>query len=256
MKITDTEAIIARVRAEEGDLPGSERLFVDPFAHLFAGPPADREVAEQFAAVPFLREQVRLRTRFIDDFVRGGVADGIRQLVILGAGFDCRALRLDEIASTGSRVYEVDFAEQLATKRSVLEAGGVSIPDLLRFIPCDFTTADFESSLLDGLVREGLVTGARTLFTWEGVISYLAPTEVDRMLRWIAAAGAPGSRLVFNYPVNQFIGNDPDGMSTRVKAAGFSSIDDRSLGALHRQYFGADAASDIAELFRIAIAFR
>ena len=256
MKITDTAAIIAQVRAEEGALPASERLFVDPFAYLFAAPPVDREVAEQFAAVPFLREQVRLRTRFIDDFVRAGVADGIRQIVILGAGFDCRALRLDEIAATGSRVYEVDFAEQLATKRSELEAGGVSIPDRLRFVPCDFTTADFETSLLDGLVREGLDTGARTLFAWEGVVSYLGPSEVDRMLRWIAAAGARGSRLVFNYPVNQLIGNDPDGMATRAKAAGFSSIDDRSLGALHRQYFGAEPASDIAELFRIATAVR
>ena len=146
MKITDTAAIIARARAAEGDLPPETRLFVDPFAHLFAGD-LD-ESAEAFGSVPFLRDQVRIRTRFIDDFVRRGVADGLRQIVILGAGFDCRALRLDEIVATRSKVYEVDFDEQLATKRAILEAGGVAIPDHLRFVACDLVADDFESSLL------------------------------------------------------------------------------------------------------------
>src|SRR5438128_2274706 len=63
VKITDTAAIIARARAAEGDLPPDTRLFVDPFAHLFAGEIDESELAQTFGAVPFLREQVRIRTR-------------------------------------------------------------------------------------------------------------------------------------------------------------------------------------------------
>ena len=92
MKITDTAAIIARARAAEGDRPPEERLFVDPFAHLFSGDLDESELADTFGAMPFLREQVRIRTRFIDDFVRRGLADG----VCAGPGrpnLACRPLR-------------------------------------------------------------------------------------------------------------------------------------------------------------------
>jgi len=256
VKVTDTAAIIARVRAEESELPPEARLFVDPFARLFAGGLERGDGADQFGAVPFLREAIRVRTKFIDDFVRRGTADGIRQIVILGAGFDCRALRLEEIATTGSWVYEVDFAEQLATKRAVLDTAAVPIPKFVRFVPCDFTADNFESLLSVGLAGEGFSAGALTLFTWEGVISYLNPSEIDRTLRWMASVGAPGSRVVFNYSINNLSGTDPDGMSSRAKAAGFSSVDDRSLGSLYREYLTAEPPSDVAELFRLAVSVR
>jgi len=256
MNVTDTATIIARVRAAESELPPEARLFIDPFARLFTGEPEVDEVVAQFGAVPFVREQVRVRTRFIDDFVRQGIADGLRQVIILGAGFDCRAIRLEEIATSGSRVYEVDFGEQLATKRAVLEAAGVAIPELLRFVACDLAADNFESSLSAGLAAEGFSTGGRTLFIWEGVISYLNPTEIDRALCWMASVSAPGSRVVFNYTINQLSGIDPESMSARAKAAGFASIDDRSAGSLYHEYLKAEPPSEVADFFRLAVAIR
>jgi len=255
VKITDTAALIARARDEEGRLPAEQRLFSDPFARLFVGELEQSDVAETFGNVPFLRDQVRIRTRFIDDFVRSGLAEGFRQLVILGSGFDCRGLRLEEIAATGSRVFEVDFAAQLASKREILERAGVAIPGHLRFVGCDFTAERFAAELTADLVTAGFVDGAPTLFTWEGVISYLGPSEVDRMFQWIAATGGPRSRVVFNYSINGFVGNDPDGMSARTRAAGFAALDDRSLGSLYREYCNAEPEHrDVAELFRLAVA--
>jgi methyltransferase (TIGR00027 family) len=244
------------VRAAESELPPDERLFVDPFARLFASEPEAHELADQFTAVPFFREQVRVRTRFIDEFVRQGVADGFRQIVILGAGFDCRALRLGEIAATGSKVYEVDFREQLEKKRAVLAAASVAIPELLRFVACDFNAADFESSLGSGLVAEGFSVGGLTLFLWEGVITYLTPSEIDRTLCWMATVSAPRSRVVFNYTINHLAGNVPETMSARAEAAGFTSVDDRSAGSVYREYVKAEPPSDVADLFRLAVAIR
>ena len=46
-------------------------------------------------------------------------------------------------------------------------------PERLRFVACDFNAADFESSLVSGLVAEGFSVSGLTLFLWEGVITYL-----------------------------------------------------------------------------------
>src|SRR5262245_49744388 len=113
VEVTDTAAAIARVRSWERELPEGERLFDDPYAHLFADGAAADEAVALFLSAPLFRCHIRLRTRFIDDAVRAALADDVKQIVNLGAGFDCRALRLTEIPAAGAQVYEVDFASQL-----------------------------------------------------------------------------------------------------------------------------------------------
>src|SRR5207249_1653884 len=118
-------------------------------------------------------------------------------------------------AATGSKVYEVDFREQREKKRAVLAAASVAIPERLRFVACDFNAADFESSLVSGLVAEGFSVSGLTLFLWEGVITYLTANEIDRTLSWMATVRAPRSRVVFNYTINHLAGNVPEAMRAR-----------------------------------------
>src|SRR5438045_1322986 len=124
--VTDTAAAIARVRSWERDLPEHERLFDDPYAHLFGGGPAADEAVRLFLSAPLFRCHIRLRTRFIDDAVRAALADDVQQVVNLGAGFDCRTLRLREIAATHAEAYEVDYAAQLDRKMQILADAGVA----------------------------------------------------------------------------------------------------------------------------------
>src|SRR5438132_10435805 len=98
VEVTDTAAAIARVRSWESELPEDQRLFEDPYAHLFAGGSAADEAVQLFLSAPVFRDHVRLRTRFIDDAVRAALAAGVAQIINLGVGFDCRTLRLGEIA--------------------------------------------------------------------------------------------------------------------------------------------------------------
>ena len=94
----DTAFSIAAVRAEEASRPHAERLFDDPYAALFrtAGAHAE-EGTQRFLKLPFFRDGIRIRTRFIDDVVVAELAAGVDQIVVLGAGFDMRALRIHRL---------------------------------------------------------------------------------------------------------------------------------------------------------------
>jgi methyltransferase (TIGR00027 family) len=245
----DTAAAIARVREEEGLLPPGQRLFEDPFARLFRGDADAEEVTARFFTVPFFREGIRLRTRFIDDVVRDALGAGLRQVVLLGAGFDCRALRLPEIAQHGALVFEVDFAPQLEKKRAVLAEAGVTIPPWVRHVPCDLADPAFEARLIGDLARTGFHRGG-ACFVWEGVVGYLDDAAIDRSLGFMARAGGPGSRAVFNYTAFRF---EPAALALRVTAAGFTAVDDTDFGALYRRYLGGGPPAG-GEGFRIAVA--
>lgn len=249
-EVTDSAATVARVRAEEAALPPVERLFVDPYASLFHGGDGADEVTALYFRVPFFKEGVRLRTRFIDDVVRTALGDGLRQVALVGAGFDCRALRLPEIAAAGALVFEIDFAAQLAAKREILARAGVAVPAWIRHVPCDFTDAGFATSLSAALAAAGFRRDAGACFVWEGVVGYLDDAAIDRSLRFMAHAGGPGSRLVFNY---QTIRLDAVTLAARVRAAGFATLEEHTCDALYQRYIGR-APPPGGDLFRLVLA--
>ena len=99
--------------------PSRIRLFDDPFAYFFLQP-ALRGVIQLSrtpllgAAVPKLidlrwpgaRSSGIARTRLIDDYVHASLCESVDQILILGAGFDCRAYQIAGMETT--RVFEVD----------------------------------------------------------------------------------------------------------------------------------------------------
>ncbi|MEV4259539.1 SAM-dependent methyltransferase, partial [Spirillospora sp. NPDC049652] len=107
---------VARMRAAEHRRP--DRLFTDPFAAAFAaaGPPAPPGRDGPMRDLLIL--QVIVRTRFYDDYLRAAADAGIRQVVLLAAGLDTRAFRLDWPA--GTRLFEVDLPDVLAFKAATL----------------------------------------------------------------------------------------------------------------------------------------
>src|SRR5262245_48675200 len=108
--VSGTARNMAAFRALETAKPARERLFDDPFATRFlpsyqrllvgcSKAPALRRLIEHYVdrLAPGARTSGIARTRLIDDWLRTEVEDGVRQVVVLGAGFDCRALRLPEL---------------------------------------------------------------------------------------------------------------------------------------------------------------
>ncbi|HSQ64026.1 MAG TPA: SAM-dependent methyltransferase [Polyangiaceae bacterium] len=248
LSVSDTAFAIAAIRAQEGERAAPERLFADPYASIFVAAGAHaREGVEHFLGLPFFCDAIRLRTRFIDDLVR---ESSDPQLVLLGAGFDARALRIPEIAERGARVYEVDFSEQLANKRALLEAAAVPRPSWVQDVACDFNDTSFDVALEAALDARGFRRGASTLFVWEGVVAYLDDGAIDRTLRFIARTGGKGSRVVFDGVLGRF---DPESAGAPTVRAGFARCDHVGFDALWRRYLPGEPHENAA-LVRMFVA--
>lgn len=246
----DTAAAIARLRAEEAARPPAERLFEDPLAALFAGGDGGEAALQLFLGIPFMRDYVRARTRFLDDAVRDALRAGLSQIVLMGAGFDTRAWRLPEIAAAGARVFEVDLPEQLARKRAVLDGAGVVFPPGLRLVGSDFTLDAWEEGLAGDLADAGFRARGGALFVWEGVLGYLPDAAVDRCVAFMAQQGGRRSRLALNYPAARLPRAD---LARRLGASGFVVLDDADAGAVFRRHVRAEpVAGD--DVFRLAVA--
>lgn len=200
MAASRTAEYVALYRALETDERRRPPLFRDPYALGFlprrlalavraARAPVVRGVLERYADrwAPGARTSAIARTAYIDDAVRAAVADGIDQVVILGAGFDCRAHRMPELAAAS--VYEVDRGETQAVKRA-----HVTGPRAVRYVAVDFLRDDVGAAL----AAAGWEAWRRSLWVWEGVTNYLTEAAVRGTLDWIGTA-APGSRVVFTY---------------------------------------------------------
>ena len=246
--VADTAFSIAAVRAAERNRPREEQLFDDPYATLFAAAGAHAaESTQRYLGLPFFQEGVRLRTRYIDDAVRAGVAAGIDQVVLLGAGFDARALRMPELARAA--VYEVDTADQLARKRAVLAGAGVALPANVRYVPFDFERAEYDA---EALAAAGFRRGAGALFVWEGVIGYIGADEIARSLRFMAREGGPGARVVFTFGESTFA---PEGSAEHARRAGFTSCEELGGDDLWRRHLAGEPYEH-AHVMRVATATR
>lgn len=204
----------ALFRALETHRPPGERLVDDPLSAAFLAPTfravaAAARTAPGRAAVfgvidsrwPGVRTSLVARTALIDRLIELHVAD-TSQLVILGAGFDTRAWRLDALRSLDA-VFEVDHPDTQRRKRLVLERRHVDGADV-RFVPTDFHLG----RLSDAMREQAYDPSAPTTFLWEGTTNYLDDDAVTATLRWCAAA-APASRLIFTY-INADVLVDPD----------------------------------------------
>jgi methyltransferase (TIGR00027 family) len=187
-------------------LPEAIRIADDPYGMAFASPrlaglvaraDARPDRAEAIARLPGLSTWIvymQVRTRLIDDAARAFVAAGGRQVIVLGAGYDCRALRLPELA--GAQVFEIDHPATQDHKREVLERLGASSP--ARYLAWDFETHPMDD-LPGALVDAGHDPQAPTFTIWEGVTMYLTEGAIDASLRAIATWSAAGSELAMHY---------------------------------------------------------
>lgn len=140
-----------------------------------------------------LSRHMALRTRAIDDVVVSEALNGTEQLVLLGAGFDARAWRLDQLART--TVFEIDFP---STQRGKREGIGDREPlaKSVKWAPIDFSKGEDVAEVLE---RAGHDRDKRTTFVWEGVTMYLDGDAIDATLASVARASASGSVIAVTY---------------------------------------------------------
>lgn len=204
-----TAAYVAAARALGALLPAAARLSEDPFGARFAGASivnlvhrlerAPGIVRRAALAVPGVRDNVlwqQIRTRVLDDELLAFTRGGGRQVLLLGAGFDCRAARFAS-ALRGSTVFEVDYPATQTKKRAVLRKLGASSARVA-YLPWDFE-GDRMGDLPARLAEHGHDRALPTLTLWEGVTMYLTPAAIDATVAAVRALSCPGSRLAFTY---------------------------------------------------------
>jgi len=180
------------------ELPDEERLIDDPFARLVA----DDEAITAARADPNLQNVIRLRTRYLDEAIVDFVTthgSSRPQILLLGAGFDARAYRLD-VAAT---FFEVDFSATLDDKAKML-MGFEPLAQRIA-VPVDLAAQRFVEPLVDS----GFDPSAPTIVVWEGVSMYLDPDEAESVVAQMAESVPPGSRMVADYAeMSWFKGSD------------------------------------------------
>jgi methyltransferase (TIGR00027 family) len=130
------------------------------------------------------------RTRFFDERVLAAISAGTGQVVILGAGYDDRALRF---RSPGVRFFELDHPATQADKARRLRAlraarRGSGGPTL--------AAADFRDDDVAGVLEaSGHDAAQPTLFICEGLLVYLDQPTCVRLLGGLRARAATGSEL-------------------------------------------------------------
>jgi methyltransferase (TIGR00027 family) len=117
---------------------------------------------------------------------------GTTQLVLLGAGFDARAWRLESLA--GTTVFEVDHPDTQRGKRAAI-GSRAPVAREIRYAPIDFA----HESVDEVLARAGHDPSTRTTFVWEGVTMYLPSAAIDATLAAISRVAAPGSCIAATY---------------------------------------------------------
>ncbi|WP_326569557.1 SAM-dependent methyltransferase [Amycolatopsis rhabdoformis] len=173
---------IAAARARESER--EDRLFHDPFAKELAGERGFTTMAASERATGGENAYLPVRVRWFDDVTLAAVADGTRQVVLLGAGLDTRPYRLDLPADV--HWYEVDRAEVFTTKEPVLARATPRCHR--RPVAADLGT-DWTTPLLDA----GFRPGERTLWIAEGLFFYLTEKQIRTLYETAAELSAPGS---------------------------------------------------------------
>ncbi len=194
-QLSRTSRAVAAARAVETERDGA--LFVDVHARDLAG-------AEGFAFAAELAKRsgssissgaasmFAVRTRWFDDAVSSAAASSAsRQIVILGAGMDTRAVRLEWQRDTV--VFELDREQTFEYKEPILRRRGARARCDRRIVPVDLSDG-WTAALFDA----GFDDRAPTVWVAEGLVYYMPEPAVHGLLDDVTASSAPGSQLVLD----------------------------------------------------------
>lgn len=212
--VGSTALFVAAARALEAQKP--DPLAVDPFAEVFC-----RAVGGQWAALldgdapehplkskefgeQFITFQAA-RTRYFDEYFRRSAQAGVRQIVLLAAGLDSRAYRLDWPA--GTTIFELDQPQVLDFKR---DAVGATAKAERREIAVDLRD-DWPQALRDS----GFQADQPSAWIAEGLLIYLPASAQEQLFTGIDALASAGSHVA----VEEGRPMDRDAFAAKVQEA-------------------------------------
>lgn len=207
-----TAVMVALARAAE--TAGADPLISDEFAEPLVSTPELAGVREQVAAwwagpdpadetadIAVDAQQMinyqAVRTHFFDAYFADATVSGVRQVVLLAAGLDARAYRLDWPA--GTSVYEIDLPKVLDYKAETLAGHGATPRADRRAVAVDLRH-DWPQALRDA----GFDATRPTAWLAEGLLPFLPGAAQESMFARIDELSGSGSRVAIeNFGVDK-----------------------------------------------------
>jgi methyltransferase (TIGR00027 family) len=205
-----TAQVVAKQRLIETLSKPDKRLINDPYADKFVvgagiiklmGHKLSVWITQKFT--PGFHEHLISRTRFIDDLIEKSAANGTEQYVILGAGYDLRAHRL-ELPPT-LKIFEIDQPEVQDRKRSKLPKN-LPNSENVTYLSVDFNHQSLKKQLLDA----GFDQNKPTVFTLEGVSQYITKDAVISTIKELAQLTQKTSSTFFISYVDKLLNENPE----------------------------------------------
>jgi len=283
-----TAQYMALFRAVESNRREKSRLFYDPFAISFLD--RDLRLLANLSKIAILQDVIPTiihlngvgaissgiaRTKYIDDKLEMTVQEGIKQVIILGAGFDTRALRLESLKNIP--VLEIDHPSTSNFKIVRLRTSFQYLPKKV-----SYCQANFQEQTLDEIADLYKINfDLPTTIIWEGVTNYLSVESVSQTFQFTRKFSESLS-IIFTYidkkvleAPESFEGTQklfkrlrqdeevwsfgflPEELPSYVKQYGLSLIEDLNATEYRKRYMPErKSISKGYEFYRIAFAKR
>ncbi len=204
-KTSRTAQYMAFFRALETQRDINDRLFSDPYAVHFLD--SKLRLATRLSKYAIVSKYISnkinkkipgafssgiARTKYIDELLKTAISNGAEQVIILGAGFDTRAVRLDFFKTIP--VIEIDHPNTSNFKAEIYKNRIGQIPENVRFLQIDFN----KQSLDQLAIEHNLDFSKPTAVIWEGVTNYLTEETVKNTFSFISKF-AKNSYVIFTY---------------------------------------------------------
>ena len=201
---------VAKQRLIETIAGPDKRVINDPYADSFVigsgfmklmGHKLNAWLSEKLA--PGFHEHLIARTKFIDELIEKSAINGIQQYVILGAGYDSRAHRLELPSSL--KIFEVDQPEVSDNKLAKLPK---ELPNSenVTYVNIDFSY----QSLTEQLIGAGFNQEKSTIFTLEGVSQYITKEAVSSTIKELASLTRDTNSIFFMSYVDELLDTNPE----------------------------------------------
>ncbi|WP_145601403.1 class I SAM-dependent methyltransferase [Yersinia frederiksenii] len=168
------------------------------------------------------------RTKYLDEFFQLRASE-FANIFILGAGFDSRALRSQNLLQQ-SLIYELDHPVSQKNKITKLQELSIATPPNLRYIPIDFN----QHNLAEILQELPIKKSEKNLFILEGLIMYLLPNTVENIFSAIGSYSSPGSEIIFDYVYSDVLTGENTSYGSLEVFEGLKNIGEHMLFGIEK----------------------
>jgi len=159
--------------------------------------------------IPGILLHYALRKKCISELAHTALANGVAQVVVLGAGFDPLSSELQREFPTAV-FWEIDHP---ATQRHKVRACSEIGIERVHFVAVDLSAAGLER---EALMETGFDPAKRTFWIAEGLLMYFPADVVSSLMKTLSSLSSPGSGLAFTFMEKQGDGQRRSDSQTRL----------------------------------------